>query len=419
MTVLSRRGAIAVFLAFAFAYFLSALIRAITATLSPTLTAEFSLNARGLGLLAGGYFLGFAATQLPLGAWLDRYGPKRVILCFLMVAVLGCIAFSMATGFGGLLIARIMCGAGVSACLMAPLTGYRRWFDEAILLRANSWMLMSGSLGMVASTLPVQWLMPMAGWRPLFVGLAVLLLLASGLIAWQIPTWKPAWKPASKPLHLANGVPASYAQVWRHPYFRKMAVIGFFVYGGLLAMQTLWVVPWMTRVAGFTPIEAATAFFWLNVGMLCSFWLWGMANPWLARRGLDAGRLIARGIPLSFLLMAWLIIGGQNHGAWTGILLAAYCMSCTFISLAQPAVGMAFPAALAGRALSAYNLVIFAGVFAIQWGIGLMIDAFKALGQPEARAFQGAFAVYLLCSMGAYLHFLMAKSHNAGSAIHE
>ena len=48
--------AIKVFLAFALAYFLSALIRAITATLSPTLTQEFALTAGDLGLLAGGYF---------------------------------------------------------------------------------------------------------------------------------------------------------------------------------------------------------------------------------------------------------------------------------------------------------------------------------------------------------------------------
>ena len=31
---------------------------------------------------------------------------------------------------------------------------------------------MTGSFGMVASTLPVQWLMPVIGWRPLFWGLA-------------------------------------------------------------------------------------------------------------------------------------------------------------------------------------------------------------------------------------------------------
>ena len=37
---------------------------------------------------------------------------------------------------------------------MAPLTAYRRWFNPQTQLRANSWMLMSGSVGMVASTFP-------------------------------------------------------------------------------------------------------------------------------------------------------------------------------------------------------------------------------------------------------------------------
>src|SRR3989338_6080009 len=162
---LAPRTAVWVFMAFALAYFLSALVRAVTATLSPVLSAELALQASDLGLLAGGYFFGFALTQMPLGTWLDRYGPRRVILAFLCVAVLGCAAFAMATSFAGLLAARVLTGMGVSACLMAPLTGYRRWLSPATQMRANSWMLMTGSFGMVASTLPVQWLLPLLGWR--------------------------------------------------------------------------------------------------------------------------------------------------------------------------------------------------------------------------------------------------------------
>ncbi|MBC7602858.1 MAG: MFS transporter, partial [Ramlibacter sp.] len=186
MTLLDRRSAIVTFLAFAFAYFFSALMRAITATLSPTLTQEFALSAQELGLLAGGFFLGFAATQLPLGTWLDRHGPKRVIVSFLAVAVIGSIAFSFANSFVGLLAARVLCGVGVSACLMAPLTGFRSWLEPATQLRANSWMLMTGSFGMVGSTLPVQWLMPLVGWRPLFWGLALAFVVSMVARAWLV-----------------------------------------------------------------------------------------------------------------------------------------------------------------------------------------------------------------------------------------
>lgn len=402
--LLSRRAAIVVFLAFAAAYFCSTLVRAITATLSPVLTQEFSLHARDLGLLAGGYFLGFAVTQLPLGTWLDRHGPKRVILYFLGLAVLACLAFSMATSFAGLLIARVLLGMGVSACLMAPLTGYRRWFDAGTLLRANSWMLMTGSLGMLASTLPVQWLMPLTGWRPLFWILAGLILLSMVAIAWVVPSWKVASAVASPPVPLQQ---ASYAQVWRSRYFQKMSPVAFFHYGGVIALQTLWAGPWMVRVAGYTPLQAATGLFWINACMLLTFWAWGLVNPWLAQHGWSANRLITWGVPVSLVVLVVNIAAGPATG-WVGW--ALFCMCSSVLGLAQPAVGMAFPQVLAGRALTAYNLVIFAGVFVMQWGIGLLIDVFQAMGLADVASFQAALAVFLCCCLASYAFFHGAKA---------
>jgi predicted MFS family arabinose efflux permease len=400
MSVLAPRRAVAVFLAFAFAYFFSAVLRAITATLAPTLTQEFHLQASDLGLLAGGYFLGFAVIQLPLGTWLDRHGPRKVILGFVAAAVLGCAAFAVAGSFSTLLAARVLCGIGVSSCLMAPLTGFRRWFTPAVQLRANSWMLMTGSLGMVAATLPVQWLLPVMGWRPVFWGLAVCMALSMFVIAWRVPDWSARDEAGPKP---------SYAGVWRHPYFRQMAPIGFFSYGGMIAVQSLWAGPWLVRVAGYAPAAAAGGLFTINLCMLVTFWVWGMANPWLQRRGIVTDRLIAWGMPLNFVVLAWLIVAGPAAGPWT---LALFCVSSTAVSLAQPAVGMVFPASLAGRALSAYNLVIFVGVFVVQWGIGLIIDALKAAGADEIQAFRGALAAFMVTSVASYGYFLYARTHN-------
>lgn len=410
--LLPRRTAVVVFLTFAFAYFFSALLRAITATLAPVLTVEFDLSARDLGLLAGGYFLGFASTQLPMGAWLDRLGPKKVILYLLGAAVVGCLAFSVATGFSGLLVARVLCGAGVSACLMAPLTGNRRWLDASSQLRANSWLLMTGSLGMVAATLPVQWLLPMVGWRPLFWVQAAMIALSMLLIVWQVPRWGVAPTATSGQ---SPAAPPSYREVWRNPYFRCMAPIGFFSYGGLIALQTLWAGPWMIKVTGYTPAQAATGLFWINLSMLGTFWTWGLANPWLVRRGFTAERLIAFGLPSSFVLLAIIIAAGSDLSTAAIALISLYCMGCSFVSLAQPAVALAFHPTLAGRALSAYNLVIFAGVFSVQWGIGLMIDGFMAAGLPVVKAYQAAFAVFLVCCVASHAYFLRAKPHNQAS----
>ncbi len=416
MNPMTRQTSVVVFLTFAFAYFLSALIRAVTATLSPELTQEFQLQARDLGLLAGGFFLGFAATQLPLGTWLDRYGPGRVLACFLGVATLGCLAFAYATSFSNLLAARILSGVGLSACLMAPLTGYRRWFAPSLQTRANAWMLMTGSCGMVTSTLPVQWLLPTVGWRPMFLGLALLLLLAMALIVWRVPGWTQAQGTQAGTAQ-AGSDPAtvpSYALVWRDRYFRRMVPLGFFCYGGLLAVQTLWAAPWMEKMAGYTPLESATGLFWINIAMLCTFWTWGMVGPWLARRALGADRLISRGLPASFVVLALIIMAPDALTPHTGAMFALYCMTCSFVTPSQPAVAMAFPAELAGRALSSFNLVIFLGVFCIQWGIGLSIDGLMALGVAQSWAYRLAFTVFLAFGVGAYVVFILGARDNRG-----
>jgi MFS family permease len=410
---MARRQILGVFLAFAAAYFLSALIRAITATLSPTLTQELALSAQDLGLLAGGYFLGFAATQLPLGKWLDKHGPKKVLLSFLVVAVLGCIAFALAQSFIGLWLARVLCGVGVSACLMAPLTGYRRWMAPGAQLRANSWMLMTGSLGMVSSTLPVQWLMPIMGWRAIFAGLALLVVLSMVMIYVLVPVWE---KPKTEPQDLqlkAIETEEGYGPVWRSAYFWRMAPIGFFCYGGLLALQTLWAAPWMTVVGGYSPLDAATGLFAINLAMLVTFWAWGLVTPRLAKLGFLPNQIIAWGQPISFGVLAWIIVSGPQLGDNTAWVLSLFCISSTFVSLAQPAVGMAFPPHLAGRALSAYNLVIFVGVFVVQWGIGLGVDLFKSFGWSPVLAFQAAFSVFGLCAVASYVYFQLANRDNS------
>ncbi len=404
---LPRRAAIAVFLAFALAYFFSALLRAVTATLSPVLTEEFSLHARDLGLLAGGYFLGFAAMQLPLGAWLDQHGPKKVILWLLTVAVLGCAVFAVADGFTGLMVARLLMGMGVAACLMAPLTAYRRWFDAGTQLRANAWMLMTGSLGMLASTLPVQWLLPVIGWRGVSWVVAVLIAVAMLVIALIVPRWRSA-QPGTATDARPAAPQGSYADIARNAYFRHTTPLGMVCFGGMVAIQSLWAGPWMTRVGGSTPLAAATGLFWINLSMLLTFWSWGLLLPRLTARGISVDSLVRRIQPLSFVALALLVLWGPAAGGWSFVLLALYCVLTTPSAQVQPVVALAFPPHLAGRALSAYNLVIFIGIFCVQWGIGLGADAFEAMGWSAVDALRGAMGVFCAVSAACWLHFALA-----------
>ena len=396
--ILPIKKAVLIFFVFACGYFISALLRAITATLSPLLTSEFNLNAGNLGLLAGGYFLGFATMQIPLGYLLDRHGPKKIVSSFLLIAIIGTVAFAMAQSFSGLLISRILIGIGVSACLMGPLTGYRIWFADEYQQRANAWMLMVLSMGFVFSTLPVQLLLPVIGWRWIFGLIAILIFLVIILTLLFIPSWNTEVK------NNQENNKGSLSDVWKSKFFRSTIPLGLFNYGGMVAIQTLWAGPWMVRVADYAPIKSATGLFWINTTMLVAFFIFGYILPKITKIGFESVRLIKLGLPISYLSLFVIIILGENAGA---IHFTIYLLTSIVLTLTQPAVALSFPTSLAGKSLTSFNLLIFVGTFIMQWGIGLVIDLSLFFGISEMQSFQISFLVYLIICIFSYLYFLL------------
>jgi len=401
--ILPRQKAITIFLVFALGYYISNLLRAITATISPNLISEFNLSAGDLGLLGGGYFLGFAAVQIPLGYLLDNKGPKKIVSYFLLIAVLGMISFSLSDNFITLLLSRILIGVGVGACLMGPLTAYRIWYQDETQQRANSWMLMVGAIGMLSSSLPVQFFLPIVGWRMIFITLALLTIFCIILIIFFIPNWNKANTQSNSK---DNG---SLKEIWNNNFFKSLVPMGFFNYGGLFAIQTLWAGPWMVKVSGYTPEQSANGLFIIYFSLLISFLSWGYLVPKISKNVSDAIRLLKFGAPLNLIVLAFIIYLGPKAGAYHW---AFFAVSSVFLSLTQPAVGMAFSLSNAGKALTSFNLLLFIGAFALQWIIGIIIDLTMNLGFSEILGFRFAMIFFLLTSFFSYLFFLIKNSKN-------
>jgi MFS family permease len=395
--VLAQSKAITIFIVFALGYFISTLLRAITATISPELVSEFNLTSGELGLLGGGYFLGFASVQIPLGYLLDSKGPRKIVSYFLSLSIVGLILFATAQNLTMLLISRVLIGVGVGACLMGPLTAYRIWFQDETQQRANSWMLMVGAIGMLSSSLPVQFFLPIIGWRAIFLSLALLTLACIILIVIFIPKWQP------KSIDNKHLNESKLSTVWKNPLFKSLVPMGFFSYGGLFAIQTLWAGPWMIRISGYTPEESAQGLFIIYLCMLISFLVWGYFVPKFSKNVNDAIRLLKIGAPLSLCVLILIIYLGPKAGF---IHWALFIVSSIFLSLTQPAVGMAFSLSNAGKALTSFNLLIFIGAFFIQWIIGLIIDAGIAFNLSEIDSFKLAMTFVLITSLLSYLFFL-------------
>lgn len=403
---LSGARAARVFLCFALGYLLSYALRAVNAVIAPALVAEMGLSNADLGLLSSAYFVSFGAMQLPLGVWLDKYGARRTESTLLLCAAVGAAVFATSSSLAGLWLGRALIGIGVSACLMAAFKAYRQWFQPERQSQLASWMLVAGTSGALTATVPVTMALPALGWRGIFWVVAALLLAVAGAIFFSLRDVERQFA-GDAPKGGAALDDGGYRRIFGSTYFWRMGVPGLLNHGIFFALQTLWAGPWMTTVLGKSAQETGRILFAFNLVLLLSYLALGWAAPRLVARGWNTHRIIGIGIGGMVLAQA-AMLATSAPTAWLLWLLLAACVPVT--TLVQSHVALAFPAALAGRANSAYNLQLFIGAFATQWGFGVAVDLFKAHGAQAPDAFRATLAIAVLLQAGALAFFTFNRA---------
>ncbi len=409
---LEGKTATRVVLVFAAAYFLSYALRAINAVIAPALSADLQLSNADLGLLSSAYFVGFGSMQLPIGVWLDRYGSRRTEASLLLFGALGSAIFASSSSLAGLWVGRALIGVGVSSCLMAALKAYRVWYAPEQQSQLGSWMLVFGTVGALASTVPVALLLPLVGWRNVFWGVSVALLLSALLVYSRLRAVEQSMAPHAPPV--TTGAGTGYLLIFRDRYFRRMALLGAVHQGGFMALQSLWAGPWMVTVLGMSVEQTSQVLFVFNFCLMLSYLVLSWWAPrhvsYGQRRGLPVLRVVAIGLGLSVALQLLIVLLPYS---WSWVLWIAFGVVITVTTLAQTHVSLAFPPALAGRANGAFNLTLFIGAFSVQWGIGLLVDLFAARGWSPSTAMRMALGCYLLVQAYALAMFIGNRTRNA------
>jgi predicted MFS family arabinose efflux permease len=374
-----------IFALFAFAYLLSFAMRTVGAVIAPELVRDFELSHTQLGSLSSAYFLAFAVLQLPLGIWLDQYGSRRTHSSLLVLAALGCVLFASAQSSVMLWIGRGLIGAGVAGALMAALKAFRFWFAPVRQQSLAAWMLMSGSLGALSVTVPTRWAMNWIGWRDIFWLAGGLFLLAALLLFTMLPRDEERQSVAMADGRSSSSLWSGYREVFCDAYFWRFAMMSLLAHAPFISMQSLWAGPWLIQVMGFTPAGAAQVLLVFNLTLLMGFLSVGFLLPWVRRLGWSTARITAVGCALMAATQGLIVLAIEPQWwfAWPALALIS-----TFFAIVQPHVSLSFPSALTGRAYTAYNLLIFTGIFVWQWLFGAMVDGLHMVGLTTVNAFR-------------------------------
>jgi predicted MFS family arabinose efflux permease len=393
------------YLAFAAGYLLSYLFRMGNAVIAPDLLSEMALSPGSLGLLTGAYLAAFAALQIPLGMLLDRYGPRRVEPALLVLAGVGALAFASASGLVGLVAARALIGAGCAAGLMAPLKAIAVWYPPERQSSLSGWIMAAGGCGALLATWPLEAALTVTTWRGVFVALALFAFAIAAAIWLLVPDVK------SRPHQ--TGLAAQWhgvLSVFAHPRLWWIAPVAALGIGAFFAIQGLWSVPWLIEVEGLTRATAARYLFVMAAVMLAGYFAVGLFAARLARRGIHARHLFAAGYAINLLALVAIVIRVPGGNVWW----AAYGLGATVNVLAFAVMNDGLAPEFAGRSNTVFNLLMFGGSFAMQWGVGVVVDIAKAaLGYDTAAGLRLAFAIIIVIYVAAFGWFAYGWRRNA------
>ena len=391
-----------VFLPFAAGYFLSYIFRVVNAVIAPDLVADIGVGPSALGMLTAVYFISFAAFQLPLGVLLDRFGPRKVEAVLLLFAGLGTFLFSRAESLAGLVVGRALIGFGVSACLMAAFKAYTLWFPRGKWPLVNGIQMAAGGFGALVATSPVEISLRYTNWRGVFAGLGILTLLIAGTVFLVVPE-----KEAESGRESLQSQMRGIHEVFTSRKFWRIAPLTTMSQATFLAIQGLWVGPWLTHVGKLERAAVAGVLFQVAVAMIIGFIFLGSLTERISRKGVPVATIAVTGMTLFMVVQLLLIIGPAG---WAVPLWLSFGFLGTASIIAYSALSQSFPVHLSGRVITAVNLLVFITAFAGQWAIGAIIGFYSHSvgGLLSPAGFQAGFGLMLSLQLAGLISYFLA-----------
>lgn len=375
------------------AYVLSQFYRAFLAVMTPVLTKDLGVTAAELASASGWWFLAFAAMQIPIGAWLDRVGPRLTSGLLMAVGAGGAVLFAQATGAFQIKLAMALIGVGCAPVLMASYFIFARQFSPAVFGTLAAVTLGVGTLGNVASSLPLSWAVAAFGWRETVLALAAV----TGAVALAILAL------VRDPERLEGAAGGSLIDLLKMPVLWPILAMMVVCYAPIAGLRGLWIGPYFTDVHGAGQLEIGQISLWVGLAMVAGNFAYGPLDRWLGQRKwlVFAGNALT----LACLVGLWWFAAAPPAVA-TALLVAAGFFGATFaIVLAH---GRSFvPPHLTGRGVTLLNLFGIAPIGIAQIVTGRLHAATPA--DPASAPYEAVFLFFAVATAIGLVIYLWSR----------
>jgi ACS family D-galactonate transporter-like MFS transporter len=163
--------------------------RSVLGLAAPTMAKDLGLAAGSLGLIFSAFSWTYAASQIPGGIFLDRFGSKLTYGLSVIIWSTITVLQSLVGGMGALLACRFGLGIAESPCFPTNSRVVGTWFPQQERARATSVYTVGEYVGLAFLSPVLLWIMHSYSWHALFVVVGVLGILLG--VAWFIAYRNP------------------------------------------------------------------------------------------------------------------------------------------------------------------------------------------------------------------------------------
>lgn len=382
------RALIFALLALACGHMLSTLLRTIPAISLDVMAADFGTPSQTLAGLTSIYHFAFAASQIPVGAAMDRFGVRPVSLSLLAGTIIGALASGLVTGPESFLFGQFLLGVATSGMLMCPMTLAAKQMSAARFGLWSGIILSIGNIGMLLSSSPLAFVVEHWGWRTGFWISAGFGAVVAVAVFALVPRQPAAHADESSPLSQM----AEVLRIGLSRPLRGLIALSLVSLAASLVLRGLWGGPWLMEVKGLGRIDAGNQLGLFTLALIAGPLLIGILDRNIGHRR----EVLASAHSFAALLLA-LMAAGAPHlplsnlfgvaampAQFNGILFVLIGIAISAQPLLYGMTRQLVDAQNAGKALSAINLAFFLGAALMQSATGVVATVF---GLPAVLLF--------------------------------
>jgi sugar phosphate permease len=289
-------------------------------------TERFGIAATQLSVFTMVQLLVYAAMQIPVGALLDRFGPKRLLLTGVLLMTLAQLAFAFVDSFAAGIAARVVVGIGDSMVFIPLLRIVALWFPPMRIPMVSQITGLLGQVGALVAATPLVYALHEWGWTPSYATSALVGVLLAGLVLLVVQdspnpdheldqikvralarTLRAAWRTSGTRLGLWSHFSAQFgatvfALLWGYPFLVAGQGLSPGTAGTLLMLMTVTTVVSSPLIGGFVtkyPFSRSTLILGI-VGAIMT--VWAVVLLWPGRAPL----------PLLIVLVVVTAVGGPG-----------------------------------------------------------------------------------------------------------